>query len=166
MTDYRKKFDFAEIKEFIEKQSQETRVYVGSDSERFQIGNDWFADYITVIVVHIDGCHGCKVFGQVDRERVYDQRQDRPAMRLMNEVYRTAQTYLTLTEEVDLGSRQVDIHLDINPDEQFGSSCVVQQAVGYIRGVCNVVPFVKPDAWAASFGADRFRYLHYTKAAS
>jgi predicted RNase H-related nuclease YkuK (DUF458 family) len=49
--------------------------------------------------------------------------------------------------------------LDINPDEQYGSSCVISQAVGYIKGVCNVIPFVKPEAFAASYAADRFKGL-------
>ena len=47
----------------------------------------------------------------------------------------------------------------INPDEHRGSSCVISQAVGYIKGVCNVIPFVKPDAFAASYAADRFKGL-------
>ena len=47
--------------------------------------------------------------------------------------------------------------LDINPDEIHGSSCVVQQAIGYIRGTCNVVPLVKPQAFAASYCADRYK---------
>jgi predicted RNase H-related nuclease YkuK (DUF458 family) len=39
------------------------------------------------------------------------------------------------------------------------SSCVVQQAIGYIRGTCNVIPMVKPQAFAASYAADRLRGL-------
>jgi predicted RNase H-related nuclease YkuK (DUF458 family) len=53
----------------------------------------------------------------------------------------------------------VEVHLDINPDEQHGSSCVISQAVGYIKGTCNVVPFVKPQAFAASYAADRLKNL-------
>jgi predicted RNase H-related nuclease YkuK (DUF458 family) len=34
---------------------------------------------------------------------------------------------------------------------------VVNEAVGYIRGMCNVVPFVKPRAFAASYAADRLK---------
>jgi predicted RNase H-related nuclease YkuK (DUF458 family) len=49
--------------------------------------------------------------------------------------------------------------LDINPDEKYGSSCVVQEAVGYIRGMCNVVPMVKPRAFAASYCADRLKHI-------
>lgn len=166
MTIIRKELDYNELKEFIEKQSDETRIYVGSDSERFQMNGVWYADYMTVVVVHIDGRHGCKVFGQVERERDYDQKKDRPITRLMNEVYRTSQVYLKLQEEVDLGKRPVEIHLDINPNEKFGSSCAIQQAVGYIRGTCNVVPLVKPNAWCASFAADRYKYLDGVKLAA
>jgi predicted RNase H-related nuclease YkuK (DUF458 family) len=33
----------------------------------------------------------------------------------------------------------------------------VNEAVGYIKGMCNVVPFVKPQAFAASYAADRLK---------
>lgn len=58
-----------------------------------------------------------------------------------------------------LEDRYVEIHLDINPDEHYGSSCVIQEAVGYIRGMCNVIPMVKPNAFAASYAADRLKDL-------
>jgi predicted RNase H-related nuclease YkuK (DUF458 family) len=58
-----------------------------------------------------------------------------------------------------LDGRDVEVHLDINPDEDHGSSVVISQAVGYIKGTCNVIPFVKPDAFAASYAADRFKSL-------
>jgi len=56
------------------------------------------------------------------------------------------------------------VHLDINPDEVHGSSCVVNEAIGYIRGMCNVVPMVKPNACAATNAADRLKSL-FAKAA-
>jgi|SRR6185503_2340086 len=155
----RKAMDIQAVKEFIRNQSPETKVYIGSDSERFKFNGEWYADYMTVVVVHINGHNGCRVFGQIERERDFDQRKDRPSMRLMNEVYRTSGMYLQLSDVLE--DREVEIHLDINPDEKFGSSCVVQEAIGYIRGTCNVVPMVKPNAWAASFGADRLKdYMH------
>jgi predicted RNase H-related nuclease YkuK (DUF458 family) len=49
--------------------------------------------------------------------------------------------------------------LDINPDNHHASSNVVSQAIGYIRGTCNVVPLVKPEAFAATYASDRFRGL-------
>lgn len=107
------------------------------------------------MVVHINGNNGCKVFGEVQRERDYDQRKDRPRMRLMNEVIKIAELYIKLGEVLE--GREVEVHLDINPNEMFGSNCVINEAVGYIRGMCNVIPMVKPNAWAASTCADRMK---------
>ena len=58
-----------------------------------------------------------------------------------------------------LDGREVEVHLDINPNEMHGSSCVINEAVGYIRGMCNVVPMVKPRAFAASYCADRLKHI-------
>jgi predicted RNase H-related nuclease YkuK (DUF458 family) len=112
---------------------------------------------VLAIVVHINGNNGCKLFGEVQRERDYDSKPGKPAMRLMTEVYKVSELYLRLAEVLD--GRDVEVHLDINPNEMHGSSCVISQAVGYIKGTCNVVPFVKPEAFAASYAADRFRSL-------
>ena len=156
-----KKLDLDQVRQFIEAQSPETKIYIGADSERYQKVVDgrsqWFADFILVVVVHIDGRHGCKIFGEVQTERDYDAKASRPATRLMTEVYKVAELYLKLAEVLD--GRDVEVHLDINPDEDHGSSCVLNQAIGYIKGTCNVVPLVKPDAFAASYAADRLKGL-------
>ena len=151
-----RKINLEEVRAFIANQTPETKVYLGCDSERFRIGNVWYADYITAIVVHINGNNGCKLFGQVERERDYDQKVNRPRFRLMNEVYRASDMYLKLADVLE--GRHVEVHLDINPDQMYGSSCVIQEAIGYIRGTCNVIPLVKPHAWAATHAADRFKY--------
>jgi uncharacterized protein len=149
--------DLNEVKEFIAKQSPQTKIYIGCDSERILIGREWYADYILAIVVHIDGKHGCKLFGEVVRERDFDQKQNRPRMRLMNEVYKVSDLYLRLVDVII--DREVEVHLDINPNELYGSSCVINEAIGYIRGTCNVIPMIKPKAFAASYAADRFKEL-------
>lgn len=151
------KLNLDEVKNFILDQSPQTKVYLGCDSERFRIGEDWYADYILAIVVHIDGKHGCKLFGEVIRERDYDQKIDRPRFRLMNEAYKLSELYLNLVEVLE--DREVEVHLDINPNEMYGSNCVINEAIGYIRGTCNVIPMVKPRAFAASYAADRFKGL-------
>ena len=152
-----KKINLEEVKNFIEAQGADTKIYLGCDSERMRIDGQWYADYILAVVVHINGNNGCKLFGEVQRERDYDHKVNRPAMRLMTEVYKVSELYLKLADVLE--GRQVEVHLDINPDDQHGSSCVIGQAIGYIKGVCNVVPFVKPDAFAASYAADRFKSL-------
>ena len=152
-----KKLDLEEVKRYIDAQTPETRIYLGCDSERLRIDGVWYADYVLAIVVHINGNNGCKLFGEVHRERVYDQKASKPAMRLMAEVYKVSELYLKLAEVLE--GRNVEVHLDINPNELHGSSCVISQAIGYIKGTCNVVPFVKPQAFAASYAADRFKGL-------
>jgi predicted RNase H-related nuclease YkuK (DUF458 family) len=144
-----------EVSDFIQAQSPETKIYIGGDSRRYRSNNIWVAEYTLAIVVHIDGKHGCRIFGESCVEPDYDQRKDRPAMRLMNEVFKISELYLKLHEVLE--DRDVEVHLDINPDEMYGSSCVLTQAVGYIRGVCNVTPRVKPHAFAASYAADRLK---------
>jgi uncharacterized protein len=152
-----KKINLEEVKSFIEAQGPDTKIYLGCDSERMRVDGQWYADYVLAIVVHINGNNGCKLFGEVQRERDYDHKVNRPAMRLMTEVYKVSELYLKLADVFE--GRQVQVHLDINPDDQYGSSCVISQAIGYIKGTCNVVPFVKPDAFAASYAADRFKTL-------
>ena len=152
-----KKLDLEQVAEFIRAQTPQTKIYLGCDSERLRIDGAWHADYVLAIVVHINGNNGCKIFGEVHRERVWDQKVSKPAMRLMTEVYKVSELYLKLAEVLE--GRDVEVHLDINPDEMHGSSCVISQAIDYIKGTCNVIPFVKPHAFAASYTANRFKGL-------
>lgn len=75
---------------------------------------------------------------------------------MMMECYKTAELYLELQE--CFGKRNVEVHLDIAKDEKYGSSCALSSAMGYIKGVCNVVPISKPaeNSFAASIVADKF----------
>ena len=150
-----KKINLEEVRDFIEAQTLESKIYIGCDSERIRIGKDWYADYVMAIVVHINGNNGCKIFGEVARERDYDQKKNKPRYRLMNEVYKVSDLYLKLADILE--DRAVEVHLDINPDEMFGSNCVIHEAIGYIRGTCNVIPMVKPNAFAASYAAGKFK---------
>ena len=94
-------------------------------------------------------------FGQVSRERDYDQKKSKPRYRLMNEVYKVSDLYLKLADILE--DRTVEVHLDINPDEMFGSNCVIHETIGYIRGTCNVIPMVSQNAFAASYAAGKFK---------
>lgn len=152
-----KKFDMVAVKEFIRNTSDETVIYLGCDSERMRVEGVWYADYTLAIVCHIDGRHGCKVFGDIQREVDYDKKLNRPSNRLMTEVYKISALYQELMDV--LGDKLVEIHLDINPNELHGSSCVVSQAIGYIKGTCNMTPKVKPEAFAATYTADRLKFI-------
>lgn len=148
-----------EVKSYIQQQSPESKIYLGADSERVRDRGVWFADYTVVVVIHINNSCGGKIFGEVTRERDYDQKKNKPSIRLMNEVIKVAELFQSLADVLE--DRDVAVHLDINPNLRYGSSCVVQQAIGYIRGTCNITPVVKPNAWAATSCADRLKSLTY-----
>ena len=150
------KLDIKEVAQYINNCSPETKVYLGVDSERVHVGNQYWVDYLICVVVHVDGCHGAKIFGEVVRERDYDKNLGRPRLRLITEVYKIAEVYMNLYELIP---NEISIHLDLNPNELFGSSCVISEAIGYIKGVCGITPKVKPEAWAASIAADRLKSL-------
>lgn len=147
-----KRINVNEIRDFIYNQSSDSKIYIGCDSLKMKKGGVWYAEYALVAIVHIDGSKGCKVFGEIQVERDYDQKKDRPTMRLMNEVYKVSELYLKLADVIV--DRDIEVHLDINPQKKYNSSIVVQQAVGYVRGVCGVEPLIKNEAFAATHCAD------------
>jgi len=147
-------FDLEKIRDTIKNASETTKIYIGCDSERFRKKGVWWSQYATVVVLHLDGNHGCMIFGKTEVERDLDSNKNKPILRMMNEVYRASNLYLEL-EDV-LKDRDVQIHLDINPDEAFGSNVAYNQAIGYVKGVCHITPVLKPDSFASSKAADRF----------
>lgn len=151
------KFDLDEVRQYLQNTSTTSKIYLGCDSERFRLNERWYADYATVVVIHINGKNGAKVFGEVTREPDYDMKLARPSIRLMNEVTKVASLYYQLKDSI--GSRYCEVHLDINPNERYGSSCVVTQAIGYIMGTCGLKPRLKPESFAASIAADRFKSI-------
>ena len=153
---YNKKIDLNKVKEYIESCGPDTKVYLGCDSERVNVKGIWYADYVIAVVVHINGNNGCKIFGQVTREKDFDKSNKKPRMRLMNEVYKVSEMYLQLSVLIE---NDIEVHLDINPNEVYNSNIVINEAIGYIKGMCNVVPLVKPNAFAASYAADRLKSL-------
>ncbi|ADC89603.1 protein of unknown function DUF458 [Thermocrinis albus DSM 14484] len=135
--------DIQEVREFIERSSPKTAIYVGCDSR--QVGD--FTVFVTVVVVHIDSCRGAKIFWQVDKvRRIRSLRQ-----RLMEEVNRAVYMALQIVDVV--GERPFEVHLDINPNPQHSSSVILREAIGYVMAQ-GLKPVVKPRAIAASSVAD------------
>lgn len=150
---YDKQIAIEALQKYMENVGPDTKIFYGADSTRYKTNGIWYADYTCVIVIHIDGCHGGKVFAEVSREKDHDQKVDRPFTRLMTEAQKVAELYLR-TKEV-FYDYLVEIHLDIASNESMGSFCAAKAAVGYIQSLCQVTPLLKPDSFAASFGADR-----------
>ena len=142
-----------EIRCFLATVSSESRVYIGCDSSRKKNAQaEWYATYSTAVVVHIDNRHGCRVFCDSETMIDYDQKADRPAMRMMNEAMKAVEAYQQLEEL--LIERDVEVHLDVNADPKHGSNCALSMTKGYVSGMLGIPVKVKPDAFAASYAAD------------
>ena len=133
-----------------------TKIYFGCDSVRSRKNGRWYATYATVFIVHIDGKHGCRLFSHISTEPDYDLKMNRPKMRMMMEVQKVCQLYTQLIPFID--EFDIEVHLDISQDPKNGSNCAANEAAGYVLGVTGLPEDqikLKPNAFAASFGADR-----------
>lgn len=155
-----KKIERTELETYLATCGEDARIFLGTDSERHKVKGVWFADYISVVVVADRDAGGYarnKIFYQVVRDRDYDVKKDKPTTRLINEIYNLCGLY---KEFEDLFFPfEVELHMDINSKKTAGSNHVLTQAIGIVRGMCNIEPKCKPEAWAASFAADRAKQL-------
>lgn len=141
-----------EIIDYINNASEESKVYLGCDSKKFKKKGHWYARYTAVVAIHIDGNHGCKVFGYHEVESDHEKNVKNPIHRLVTEVYKVCELYFELEDYII--DRDVEIHLDLNPNKKWASNKAVSQGVGYVKGVTGIDAIVKPDAWVASYAAD------------
>lgn len=143
-----------EVKSYIKNESINSKIYLGCDSETRYVKDQWYIYYYLVVVIHHNGRNGCKVFGEKIIEKDYITDKRKPTYRLMQEVFKVSELYLKL--EDSFGDRDVEVHLDLNPSKKYVSNLIVDQAIGYVKGTCNIIPLIKPDSWAASCVADKF----------
>lgn len=141
-----------EIVELLISLGTESKVYLGCDSVRYRRNNRNWARYATVCIIHMNGKNGGRIFSNISHEPDYDVKKNRPKVRMMNEVTKVCSLYNQLIPFID--EYDVEIHLDINQDPKHGSNCAATEAAGYVLGMTGVEPKLKPDSWAASFGAD------------
>lgn len=141
-----------DIVELLASLDTSTKVYLGCDSVRYFRKGRAFGRYATVAIVHMNGKNGCRIFKNISYEPDYDLKKNRPKMRMLNEVRKVCELYTELAPFID--EFDIEIHLDINTDSKHGSSCAASEAAGYVLGMTGVEPKLKPESWAASFGAD------------
>jgi len=137
-----------EAKAAIIASSKESSVYIGCDSIVFTKNKRKFAKYTTVIVVHKDSKHGCKIFHFSETLPEYGSLRQR----LITEVSYATTAALAITEV--LGERHLEIHLDINPNPKHKSNVAVKEALGYVMGTLGLQAKIKPQSWAATHAAD------------
>jgi predicted RNase H-related nuclease YkuK (DUF458 family) len=139
------------------------KVSVGTDSQKSSgKGNYKFATVILIttsedlgggivvgrggIVIASTHYHQFKVKG-TDKELVNE--------RMVYEVGKSVEAAYEIAVLLDLYGLPLEIHADINPDPIHDSNKALQHAIGYILGMGYSFK-IKPDAYAASTGADKF----------
>ena len=143
-----------EIVNVLETTNQNTKVYLGCDSVVQNIKDKKKrARYATVAIIHLNGNNGCRIFSNISYENEYDEKPNRPKLRMMNEVMKVCNLYIQL--ESVINDFDIEIHLDISKDQKNGSNCAASEAAGYVLGLTGIDPKLKPDSFAASVGADR-----------
>ena len=148
----RPNFNIKEVETFIRNQSPKTKIYIGCDSSVYKKNDKFYADYVSVVVVHKDSKYGCKIFGRIETEPDFSKSLNLPRLRLMNEVYKATSLYQELA--LAIGDKECQIHLDINSDEKYNSSVILKEAIGYVKGVTGIEPKTKPYSWAGVKAAD------------
>lgn len=148
-----------------------TKIYFGCDSVRERHKGKWRARYAAVLIIHKNGNKGCRLFSTVSYEPDYDAKKDRPHMRMMHETRKVCELYTQmipyieeLTEivedkngEIVIKEFGIEVHLDINTDPMHGSNCAAKEAAGYVLAMTGLNEDqikLKPESFAASFGAD------------
>lgn len=159
------KLNLVEFKEFLLKQGPHTKLYIGCDSKRVKIKGIWYADYITVVVVHYNGCNGSAIFGEIDRKVDFDKKPNRPYNRMIAEAECAIAMYKSLEDIMIETGFEAEVHLDINPDKLHGSSVACAAAIGMVKSTCYLDEEVKvkPEAFAASYAADRYTQISARK---
>jgi predicted RNase H-related nuclease YkuK (DUF458 family) len=130
------------------KSSADTSIYIGTDSVRFKKNGDWWARYATVIVLHIDSCHGCQIYHDTVEQRDFGSIKQR----MLNEVAFAVQHGLEIID--DIGERHFGVHCDINKNPKHKSNVALKEAQGYVLGTLGIMPTFKPDSQIASHCAD------------
>lgn len=101
-----------------------------------------------MIVLHQDSKRGCKLFhSSVDLQDFGSIKQ-----RLLNEVMYAIEAASAVVE--DVGSRHLELHIDINPSPKHKSNVAVKEALGWVKGSLGIDAVIKPDSWAATHAAD------------
>jgi predicted RNase H-related nuclease YkuK (DUF458 family) len=135
------------------------KVSVGTDSQKG--GGPGSYKFATVILITTSQDLGGVIVGRggmIISSTYYNsfKRRNKELVneRMVFEVSKSIEVASEIAPLLDLYEIALEIHADINPDPKWESNKALQTAVGYILGMGYSFK-VKPEAWAASNGADK-----------
>lgn len=150
-------FDLKEIRKVIET-NKDAKIYLGCDSVKVRRKKLRFA---TVVCIHYNGNNGVKVFGEITYEKAIKEDDSKPINKMLAEVNKVIELYNRLEDVLIHRINDVEIHLDINPNENEGSYVAHGAAKGIVEGMVGIMPIFKPFAFASTCAADKFCNLKF-----
>jgi len=136
------------------------KICVGTDSQKKGKGFSYASAIIIEMKVPLGGDVykgvGAKVISGTYYEK-FKSSKHRPSIteRMLNEVQTSINVCYYLLDLIELYDIDLEIHADVNPNPMWASHVAFNQVKGYCEGM-NIPYRVKPDAYAASHGADRW----------
>lgn len=137
------------------------RVSIGTDSQRKRSGKHYkFATVILITVKEDLGGgvlvgRGGKIIESTYELNTHSKNKDGVNERMLIEVGKSIEIAYEVAPVLEKHGIKMEIHADINPDPRWESNKALSQAIGYILGMGYEFK-IKPWAWAASYGGDRF----------
>tara|TARA_Y100001963_G_scaffold21067_2_gene27070 strand:+ start:1977 stop:2459 length:483 start_codon:yes stop_codon:yes gene_type:complete len=126
-------------------EQDDLKFYIGCDSQ-FRRGK---VVYGVVLVILREGKGGSGYFNRIHkRGRITTQQ------RLFQETYYAVKLATRINPLLEsIGYKVEEIHTDLNPNKNYVSSTMIQQCLGFIKGM-GFEGKTKPNSWAASSVAD------------
>lgn len=125
----------------------ELEFIVGADSQ-------WAKGRVTYTVVVVMLLNGKGARGYYKRQITDRNHYVSMQQRLFTETYQAVEVAMWLNPILEtLGYNVKEVHTDLNPSPNYPSYEVVQQCLGYIKGM-GFEGKLKPESWAANSVAD------------
>lgn len=134
------------------------KVCVGTDSQKKGKGFKFSTVIILEMKQPLGMAYGEMLYkglgAKVITGDVFDRIPMKIQERMLKEVQMSIDVGYHILDLVELYEVDLEIHADVNPNPRWASNVALNEAVGYITGM-GFAYKVKPDAYAASCGADK-----------
>lgn len=149
------------LERLVEEQTElgrKLKICVGTDSQKRGKG----FQYATAIIIEMKEPMGME-FGKMIYKGLgakvisgtfYEKLRPSIRERMLKEVQMSINVCFHILPLVELYDIDMEIHADVNPNPMWASNVAFSEVVGFCKGM-NFTYRVKPDAYAASSGADK-----------
>lgn len=139
---------FEDAKKALIDASVSSSIYIGCDSIRFKKNGRFFAKYTTAVILHMDSCHGGKIFYRSEVLPDFGNVKQRMLTETQYAI-EAAQEIRPIRDDLHM-----EVHLDLNGSPKHKSNVAVKEALGWVRGTLGLDAKIKPHSWAATHAAD------------